>query len=145
MKRMHVYRSKASIIVAKISEGEELVNALKKLAGEHDIKLGMVSGIGGFEKARIGLFQGDGYEELVVEALPGHVLEVASLSGNLVTGSDGEVYPHVHVVVARRQNEVYAGHLIEGVAKPFIELFIIEQVENIEKAREFFKHRWSKT
>lgn len=138
------YRSRANILVAKVGEGEELVSASKKIVSEHDIRLGAIVGIGGFERARIGLFRGDGYDEVLVEALPGHVLEVAGLTGNVAVGPDGNVYPHIHVVVARRQDEVYAGHLLEAIVKPFIELFIIELVENVDGARELFKHRWSK-
>ncbi len=141
---MKAYRSRANLLVVKIQEGEELLDALKKVVSGHGIGLGLVVGIGGFKRVRIGLFRGDGYDEVDVEALPGHVLEVAGLTGNVVVGSDGNVYPHLHVVVARRQDEVYAGHLLEAIVKPFIELFIVELVENADAARELFKHRWSK-
>lgn len=131
-------------LYVKVEKGEDPFDVLKRVAKENAVGFAYVVGLGGFRRVRLGLFSGGAYEERVVEAEEGKVLEAIGLTGNLVTGPGGEVYPHLHVSVARRQDEVYAGHLLGGTADPFLELLVVEVQAPAEDVRELFKHRWAR-
>ncbi len=131
------------VVYLKIEEGENPLEAVVKAASSLDIGFAMIQGIGGFEKARIGVFHGTGYTPLDVEPIPGHILEVASLSGNVVRGPDGKYYPHMHVVLAVRGDKPYAGHLLEARVKPFLEVFLLAWKSIPEELQALFSHRWS--
>ncbi|WP_062661809.1 PCC domain-containing protein [Aeropyrum camini] len=55
------------------------------------------------------------------------VIEVASLAGNILKTSEG-YNVHLHVTLGTSPRESVAGHLVRGVAKPFMEVFIVEIV-----------------
>ena len=127
----------------KIGEGANPLDELKKLSAAKSFDLALVSAIGGFSEAVIGVFKGKEYEEMPVKALEGHVLEVVVFNGNIVSSPSGEYYPHIHVALARSNGEVYAGHLIHASVKPFLELFILPyKVSNKDEMWEMFQHRW---
>jgi len=113
------------VVPVKVPEGADPHEFLREFISKEGLSGGLIIGIGGFEKATIGVFRGDTYDVMEVEAFPGHVLEVASLTGNYVS-TDGAVSTHIHVVLARSHGETYAGHLVRARVKPFLELFLIE-------------------
>ena len=123
------------VFFVKVSKGEKALEAVSKAAEKAGIVLGVVSAIGGFSEATIGVFRAadTAYEAERVTAQPGRALEVVSFSGNVLCASEG-CKPHIHVVLARSHIEIYAGHLIDAIVDPFLELFIIEAPVNAEKA-----------
>ncbi len=132
-----------SIYYVKLLKGEDLLKELRKLLPQTGLELGFITGIGGLERAKIGIFKGNGYDEVIIEALKGHVLEAASLIGNFVRAPNGEYYPHLHAVIARSKGEVYAGHVLEGcIVDPFLEIFIYALPGKTDVISEF-KHRWT--
>jgi predicted DNA-binding protein with PD1-like motif len=52
--------------------------------------------------------------------------------------SNGTVFTHIHVTLSRRDIGVKGGHLIKGVARPHVELFLVEVGEELKKV---FRHR----
>ncbi len=113
------------IIPVKVPEGADPHEFLRDFISKEGLVGGVIIGIGGFEKATIGVFRGDSYDTMEIGAFPDHVLEVASLTGNYVVTKDG-VSTHIHVVLARSHGEIYAGHLVKARVRPFLELFLIE-------------------
>lgn len=113
------------IIPVKVPEGEDPHKFLRGFISREGLVGGLIIGIGGLNNATIGVFRGDSYDTMNIEAFPGHVLEVASLTGNYVVTEEG-VSTHIHVVLARSHGETYAGHLVKGRVRPFLELFLIE-------------------
>jgi len=126
----------------KVEEGENPLTAIVEAAEKLEVGFAMIQGIGGFENARIGVFHGTGYTAYDVKPEPGHILEVASLSGNVIIGPDGKHYPHLHVVLAARGDKVYAGHLLEARVKPFLEVFLLQAGEAPLSIIQLFRHRW---
>ncbi len=119
--------SSPRVFFVKVSKGEKALEAVSRAAEKTGIVLGVVSAIGGFSEAAIGVFRAADttYEAKKVVAQPGKVLEVVSFSGNVLCTGEG-CKPHIHVVLARGHSEIYAGHLIDATVDPFLELFIIE-------------------
>jgi predicted DNA-binding protein with PD1-like motif len=131
-----------SMYYLKVEEGEDPLEAVSRAAEKLGLRFAMVHGIGGLERARVGVYHGTGYTPYDVEPMPGHILEVASLTGNVVKGPD-KYYPHIHVVLAVRGDKAYAGHLLEARVKPFLELFLITGSSIPDNLPSLFKHRWS--
>jgi len=132
-----------NVFFIKLGKGEDILESLKKLLPKTGFEIGFVTGIGGLEKARIGVFRGDSYDEITVEPLEGHVLEVASLQGNFAKSPSGEYYPHLHIVVVKYEREVYGGHVLKGcIVNPFLEIFVHAFPGKANVIAEF-KHRWS--
>jgi len=135
------------LIFVRVEEGSRLPQAVDEVLAGQGVGFAAIQGIGGLSWARIAVFSpGEGrYYPVDVEAQPGRVLELVSLSGNSVLGPDGSYYTHLHVAVARAPGEVLAGHLIEAEVEPFAEVFILEAAGGLEEARRLLAHRWGKT
>ncbi len=135
------------VFFVKIKEGVNPHQAIEKFLEDNGISFAYISGIGAFDWIKVGVYspEENKYYPMDVEAEPGRVLETLALTGNSVLGPDGSYYTHLHVVVARRPNEIYGGHLIDGRVRPFLELIVIELATNIDVPRELLKHRWGGT
>jgi len=77
-------------IFVKIPQGEDPLRYLERL----DLDAGFFIGIGGLDYAKIGVFDGRQYRTIEVTPLPNYILEVLSITGNIVKGEDGKLYPH---------------------------------------------------
>jgi len=133
------------ILFVQALQGSRLPQAIDEALEAQEVGFAIIAGIGGLRWARIAVFspEENRYYPVDVEAEPGRVLELASLQGNSVKGPDGSYYTHLHVVLARKPGEVYAGHLIEAEVDPFAEITVYEAVGSIEEARNLLKHRWA--
>ncbi len=131
------------VVFTKLTEGEKLPDAVSDLLSQLNVEFAYISAIGGFAEARLAVFEASTSTYHYVEVKPpeGYVLEVVTLTGNGVTGPDGKYYLHLHALVARKPGEIYGGHLVSAVVKPFLELMVIELPGQL-KAKEGLKHRW---
>ncbi len=129
-------------VYARIEEGQELpgilVDLLRGIGGGYSA---VVHAIGGLESLEIGVFRGDGYDVAEIKPFPGHVLEVVGLHGSIIFRG-GDYSPHLHIVVARSHGEVYAGHLVRGRVKPFLEVFLTLFRGEPGELRRVFPHRF---
>jgi len=126
--------------VIKIPEGSLLPQALEEKIGELGLKGGLIVGIGGFESIELGILNPSTREYITTSyrSTEQFNLEGVSIVGNYFLRSDGKVATHIHVSVAPNERTVVGGHLIRGVVRPFLELFLVEVGEEV---REIFKHR----
>ncbi len=138
----HIQLTIGRTFYLKVEEGENPLDALRALAEENGIDFALVNGIGGMGRAKIGIYTGKGYEVVEISALEGRALEAIGFQGNIVRSPRGRAYPHIHVALARRSNEVYAGHLVDAVVKPFMEIFVLEVLGEKTQIHDLFKHRW---
>lgn len=128
----------AVIYIVKIPEKNAIHDFLKEYVLSRGLKGGIILGIGGLEYAEIGYFDPISRKYVIREVRAGEtVLEVSSMTGNYLVKQDGTVSVHVHVTLATPGN-VYAGHLVKGIANPFIEAFLVELGNDVEK---IFTHR----
>lgn len=98
--------------VIRLEKGEDVVESVRTVCKENNIKLGTVSGIGAVNKAVIGLFE-TGTKEYHSRELSGD-MEITCLTGN-VSEMDGEVYLHLHVTLADSSYRAFGGHLSSAV------------------------------
>ena len=133
------------VFLLKLHKGGHPHRGIEELLESQGIESAWIYGIGGFSWARIGVFDPDKktYDTVNVEPEPGHVLEVVSLLGNSVLGEDGKYYTHLHVNIARNPSTPFAGHLIDAIVAPFLEVMMVELVGDTKGIRNMFKHRWS--
>ena len=80
--------------VVRLNKGENVIESLKKLCREEDIKLAEITGLGASNKVEIGVFNTN-TKEYKTKVFDG-MFEITSLVGN-VTRKDGEVYLHIHI------------------------------------------------
>jgi len=118
--------------VVRLNKGEEVIASLTKLCDEENIRLGSISGIGASNKVKMGLF--DIVEKKYYSDTIEKDLEITSLMGN-ITRKDEEVYLHLHINVANREQIVYGGHLNEAYISATCEI-IIDVIDG-EVDREF--------
>ena len=95
--------------VIRINRGEEVIECLKKLCKEEDIKLAEITGLGASNLVEIGIFN-PGTKEYNTKTFEG-MFEITSLVGN-VTRKDGEVYLHIHINFGDENGIVRGGHLV---------------------------------
>ena len=115
------YRKFGNTYLVRMDVGEEIVEQLKALCRDENIRLAQVDAIGAVRQAVIGVYD---LEEQAYhrEDLEG-IMEIAGLQGS-VTRMNGEVYPHLHVTVAGQDNRVHAGHVIGLIVGATCEMFV---------------------
>jgi predicted DNA-binding protein with PD1-like motif len=102
---------------------EHVLTELEQLCeGEH-IRSASLTGIGGFRKATLAYYDMESkrYEPIEVD----EQVEVVSLLGN-VTQYSGRPRIHAHCIVGHRDGRTTAGHLLAGVVRPTLEVFVDE-------------------
>jgi uncharacterized protein len=60
-------------------------------------------------------------------------VEVASLTGDIALGPDGNPALHIHCVLGRHDGAALAGHLIEGKVRPTLEVILAESPAHLRK------------
>lgn len=119
-------------VFVRIDKGQEIVETLKQLCKDLDIKAGTITGIGATDKATIGLFDVKTKKYHSKEFVGDH--EIAPLIGNIST-MNGEVYLHLHITLGNSEHMSFAGHLTSAVVSATFEGVI--DIINGEINREF--------
>jgi len=105
-------------VVVRIDKGEEIVETLKQVCKNLDIKLGTITGIGATDKAIIGLFDVKTKKYHSTELVGDH--EIAPVYGNISTIS-GETYLHLHANLCNAEHKSFGGHLNSAVVSATFE------------------------
>ena len=110
------YREYSDKIYVRLDKGDEVLSSLVKICEQKQITAAQIQGIGGCEKAVVGVFdlEKKDYNREEVNAL----LEMLSLDGN-VTLYEGKPFIHAHASFAYKADNgstaVLCGHLLEAV------------------------------
>lgn len=110
------YRKFGDRYYIRMDKGDEILSSLTAVCAREGINAAQINGIGGCEKAVVGVFDLDkkDYDREEITAM----LELISLDGN-VTVYEGKPYIHAHASFAYRsqsnQPAVLSGHLLEAV------------------------------
>ncbi|MDH5481289.1 MAG: DNA-binding protein [Candidatus Bathyarchaeota archaeon] len=94
----------------RISEGEDLAEAIERRAKESDIKAGVFILIGTLERATLGYYKEGEYKHIQLDC----PLEIASCMGNVTVDEKGDVIIHAHVVVSNEKGEAFGGHVMKN-------------------------------
>lgn len=114
----------SELIFVRLDKGQDLLEAIKQAAREHDIKTGMVIDItGSVTRARLQKFPSkDNSENVRIEVVElegpmevtGHgIIGITEGSGGVGEYRDGEPYVHVHMVMTSADGTI-CGHLMPG-------------------------------
>jgi len=95
-------------VFAKLTSGEDLIQAIKETAEKSGINLGVFHIIGTLKEANFG-FYSPHMKPVTIE----EPLEILSCTGN-VRKENGELKVHAHIIVSDSKFHPYGGHLLEG-------------------------------
>ena len=115
------YRKFENTCMVRIDLGEEIIESLKKLCMDEDIRLGRVEAIGATDRAVIGVFDPE-KKEYCTEKID-EFMEIASLNGN-ITAVGGKPYIHLHAALADRRYVIHGGHVFEMRVGATCEMFV---------------------
>jgi predicted DNA-binding protein with PD1-like motif len=98
-------------LVARAEHDSDLISFVAELAKKNGITTATFTAIGALKSARLGFY--DQERHMYTETLLSSPQEIASCMGN-VSLKDGEPFVHAHAVLADRNGDTKAGHLLEG-------------------------------
>ena len=100
-------------LVVRLDKGDEICDALLKIAEAEQISCAAVTGIGATDNFCVGVFDIDkkAYDKYDFK---GANYEITSLCGNL-TRMNGKAYQHLHMTCAGSEGRVVGGHLLNAV------------------------------
>jgi len=124
------YIKSGSKYVIRIDKGEEVLEQLKKICTDNNIKAGSITGIGATDRVKVGLFNTITKEYLSKELIGSY--EITSLIGN-ISRMNNEVYLHIHIGISDENMNVYGGHLNHCYISATCELIIDEIEEDLDR------------
>lgn len=117
------YLKSGSKYIVRIDKGEEIIEQIKKICIDNNIKAGSITGLGATDRVKVGLFNTTNKEYISKELAGG--FEITSLIGN-ISKMNNEVYLHMHINVSDENLNVYGGHLNHCYISATCELVIDE-------------------
>ena len=115
------YRRFGNTIVARIDRGEEILAAVREIAGAEHIQLASVSALGATNDFTVGVYNVD-EKQYHANDFKGN-FEIVSLTGTINT-MDGAFYTHLHMSAGDEKGQVFGGHLNRAVISAVCEMVI---------------------
>lgn len=97
------------IFFSRLSEDEDLVEAIKSRAEKAEVKAGAFFLIGTLNNAVLGFYEKRQYKTIRLEG----PLEIASCVGDIAVDEEGETVVHAHIVVSDANGHGFGGHLMK--------------------------------
>lgn len=125
---MRIHESKTGrVVFARLSEDEDLLEAITLRAKQAKITAGFFTLIGALKKAKIGFYHEQEYKSIEIS----EPVEIASCMGNISVKNDEEPIVHAHVVISNERGESFGGHLLPGcVVSVNAELVLVEAADS---------------
>ena len=106
------YRKYGDAFYIRMDRGDEIIGCIKKVCRNEKVASATFSGIGGCSEAQIQTFlpEEGRFESQTISGM----LELVSLTGNIVTDEQNELYHHVHAVFSYKDNDRHCmtgGHI----------------------------------
>ena len=123
---MKIHESKIGrIVFARLSEGEDLLEAITLRAERAKITAGFFILIGALKKAKLGFYREQEYKSIEIS----EPVEIVSCVGN-VSVKEEELIVHAHISVSNEKGEAFGGHLLPGcVVSVNAELVLVEAAD----------------
>ncbi|HEU5234214.1 MAG TPA: PPC domain-containing DNA-binding protein [Terriglobales bacterium] len=115
--------NKLKTFALAFDKNDDVLPLLLQFAEENNISSARLSGIGAFQRVRLGYFDRERREYQPIDI--NEQVELLSFVGNLAR-SDGKRKLHAHVVVGKRDGTAHGGHLLGGSVWPTMEVMVIE-------------------
>lgn len=106
------YRKYGDTIYIRMDRGDEVIGSILDVCKKEKIKSAVYSGIGGCSEAQVQTFLPE-TKEFELRIIQG-MLELVSLTGNIITDEQGELYHHTHAMFSYKDGEqhcVAGGHI----------------------------------
>ena len=100
------YRKFADTYYVRLDRGDEVISSLLGICAAEHLGSATFSGIGGCSEAQIQTFIPE-TGTFETQTLSG-MLELVSLTGNVVSGDDGELFHHTHALFSYNHKREYA-------------------------------------
>jgi len=117
-----------SIVLAK---DDDVLTALNEFVASRHVQAAQFTAIGAFSQATLGYFDWEAKDYIKIE-VPEQV-EVASLLGDVALGEDDKPALHVHCVLSQRDGNAKAGHLLQAIVRPTLEVVLTESPAHLRK------------
>ena len=115
------YRKFENKIIARIDKGEEILEKIKEIALQENIKLASINALGATNDCTVGVYKVD-EKKYYSNEFKGN-FEIVSLTGTINT-MNGEFYTHIHMSAGNDKGEVFGGHLNKAVVSATCEMVI---------------------
>ena len=115
------YKRFDNTIIARIDKGEEILEQLKVIAINENIKLASINALGAIDDFTVGVYKVD-EKKYYSNSFKGYY-EITSLTGTIST-MDREYYAHLHMSAGNEKGEVFGGHLNRAVVSAVCEMVI---------------------
>ena len=113
-----------NLIVFRFEDGKDVIESLKRVAKEHQIRSGVIlSGIGMLRDFEISFYSREKMNYVTHKF--NEPVELLSFSGN-ISIRNGETFFHLHVALAREDNSAIGGHLKNATVHNTIEGVIMK-------------------
>ena len=115
------YRKFENKIIARIDKGEEILEKIKEIELQENIKLASINALGATNDFTVGVYKVD-EKKYYSNEFKGN-FEIVSLTGTINT-MNGEFYTHIHMSAGNDKGEVFGGHLNKAVVSATCEMVI---------------------
>jgi predicted DNA-binding protein with PD1-like motif len=123
MRSKLLHRDGGATYALVFDPGDEVISGLTAFAKDHDLDASDFTALGAFSSALLGFFD---IEQKEYQKIPiNEQVEVLTLVGN-VTLDKQEPKVHAHTVLGCADGTTRGGHLLEGHARPTLELILTE-------------------
>jgi len=119
-------------VFARLLEGEDLLEAITRVATKSEIHAGFFFLIGTLKSARLGFYRDGKY--IPIEMLK--LLEIVSCLGN-VSMKDGKAFPHAHLAVSDDKGRVFGGHAMAGCIIGVTAELVLVEARGLKITRQF--------
>lgn len=126
------YRRFGNTIVARIDRGEEILAAVREIAGAENIQLASVSALGATNDFTVGVYNVD-EKQYHANDFKGN-FEIVSLTGTIDT-MGGDFYCHLHMSAGDDQGRVFGGHLNRAVISATCEMVVTLLPGTVDRVR----------
>ena len=115
------YKRFENTIVVRIDKGEEILEKIKEIALNENIKLANINALGATNDFIVGVFKTE-EKKYYANEFKGD-FEIVSLTGTINT-MNNEFYTHIHMSAGNDKGEVFGGHLNRAVVSATCEMVL---------------------
>ncbi len=115
------YKRFGNTVVVRIDRGEEVLEELKHVALQENVKLANINALGAVGEFTVGVFH-TAEKQYAANSFKGD-FEIVSLTGS-ISAMNGEYYAHLHMAAGDKDGHVFGGHLNRAVISATCELFM---------------------
>ena len=124
------YKKEADKYILQLKKGESVIESLIKFAKEVKIQGGLILGIGAISNPTLSYFniKTKDYQNNTFDG----EYELLSCTGNFAI-KEGEIFPHIHVVLGCSNSTTIGGHLTNCVISAAGEFFLFPTEEKVKR------------